>query len=72
QTSQTEGEERLAEKVEAIEYCMRECESNTTIGQLADECAKYEGQAVTQQQLVADCQVAAYNYANALRMLKSE
>jgi hypothetical protein len=36
------------------------------------ECAKYEEQPVVKQQAVAECQLAAFNYANALRTLKAE
>jgi len=43
-----------------------------TIQRLANECAKYEEQAVVKQQSVAECQLAAFNYGNALYTLKAE
>jgi hypothetical protein len=70
--STAEGEERLAEKNEAIAICSREYRRDAAIMRLVKECAKYEKQPVVQQQLVADCQLAAFNYANALRTAKSE
>ena len=36
------------------------------------ECARYEEQPVLKQQFVAECQLAAFNYANALYTLKAE
>ena len=42
------------------------------IGRLVTECAKYVEQPVVKQQFVADCQLAAFGYANALRALKLE
>ena len=36
------------------------------------ECAKYEEQPVLKQQSVAECQLAAFSYANGLRTLKEE
>jgi len=36
------------------------------------ECAKFEEQPVVKQQFVAECQLAAFKYANALRALKME
>ena len=35
-------------------------------------CTKYEYKFVTRQEFVAECQVAAYAYADALRTLKLE
>lgn len=70
--SQAEGEERLAEKQSVIGTCAKQYKNDTTIGRLVKECAKYEEQPVVKQQFVADCQLAAFNYANALHALKSE
>jgi hypothetical protein len=42
------------------------------IERLVSECAKYEEQAVVKQQAVAECQLAAFGYANALRSLKTD
>ena len=70
--SNAEGEERLAEKDEVIAVCARQYERDRTIGRLVQACAKFEEQPVVKQQFVADCQLAAFNYANALRMLKAE
>jgi hypothetical protein len=36
------------------------------------QCARYEEQAIVKQQFVADCMLAAFNYANALYALKAE
>jgi hypothetical protein len=70
--SQAEGEERLAEKNEVIGQCAAAYKHDTTIQRLVNECAKYEEQAVVKQQSVAECQLAAFNYANALQTLKTE
>src|SRR5262249_55872916 len=70
--SDAEGEERLAEKNEVIDYCATQYENDKTIDGLVDECAKYEEQPVVKRQFVAECQLAAYKYANALRALKEE
>jgi hypothetical protein len=35
-------------------------------------CGKYEEQPIVKQQAVAECQLAAFNYAEALRALKAE
>lgn len=70
--SQAEGEERLAEKQSVIGSCVRQYNNDKTIGRLVKECAKYQEQPVVQQQFVADCQLAAFNYANALYALKAE
>ncbi len=70
--SNAEGEERLREKNAAIDLCGLQYERDRTIKQLVKECAKFEAQPVVKQQLVADCQLAAFNYANALRTLKAE
>ena len=70
--SQAEGAERLAEKNEVIVHCARQYRQNKTIQGLVKECAKYEEQPVLKQQFLAECQLAAFNYANALHTLKSE
>lgn len=70
--SAAEGAERLAEKNAVIDYCARQYKSDKTIDALVRECAKYEEQPVIKQQFVAECMLAAYNYANALRTLKAE
>jgi hypothetical protein len=70
--SEAEGEERLTEKREAIDHCVSQYKHDKTIERLVKDCAKYEEQPVVKQQLVAECQLAAFNYANALRMLKAE
>ena len=70
--SEAQGEERLAEKQEVIDQCLGEYQHDKTVAKLVKECAKYEEQPVVKQQFVADCQLAAFNYANALRALKAE
>jgi hypothetical protein len=71
--SQAEGEDRLREKYQVIEACASQYKRDRTIGKLVKECAKYLEQAVVkQQQFVAECQLAAFHYANALRALKAE
>jgi hypothetical protein len=70
--SDAEGEERLAEKNEVIGHCASQYKRDKTIERLVKECAKYEEQPVLKQQFVAECQLAAFNYANALRTLKAE
>ncbi|HTV37683.1 MAG TPA: hypothetical protein VMF12_14720 [Xanthobacteraceae bacterium] len=70
--SQAEGEERLAEKNEVIERCATQYKNDKMIGRLVNECAKFEEQAVVKQQSVAECQLAAFNYANALHSLKAD
>ena len=70
--SNAEGEERLAEKNEVIDFCDRQYEHDHTIKRLVKECAKFEEQPVVKQQSVAECQLAAFKYANALRTLKRE
>lgn len=69
--SQAEGEERLAEKHAVIDYCASQYK-NETVGKLVKGCAKYEEQPVVKQQFVAECQLAPFNYANALYALKAE
>ncbi len=70
--SDAEGEERLAEKNEVIDYCASQYKGDKTIEGLVKECAKYEEQPVLKQQSVAECQLAAFSYANGLRTLKEE
>jgi hypothetical protein len=70
--SQAEGEERLAEKDSVIDTCAGQYKKDKTIERLVKECAKYEEQPIVKQQVVADCQLAAFNYANILYSLKAE
>jgi hypothetical protein len=70
--SQAEGEERLREKNEVIDYCASQYKNDKTIVRLVKECAKYVEQPVVKQQFVAECQLAAFNFANALHTLIAE
>lgn len=70
--SNAEGQQRLDEKNEVIGFCAGQYRRDRTVDALVKECAKYEEQPVIKQQLVAECRLAAYNYANTLRTLKSE
>ena len=70
--SEAEGEERLAEKDGVIRHCASQYKHDKTIERLVKECAKYEEQPVVKRQSVAECQLAAFNYANALHTLKAE
>jgi hypothetical protein len=70
--SDAEGDERLAEKNEVIDSCASQYKGDKTIEALVKECAKYEEQPEVKQQSVAECQLAAFNYANDLRTLKEE
>ena len=70
--SSAEGPERLDEKNALIDFCARQYRHDKTIERLVEACAKYEEQPVVKQQLVAECQLAAFGYANALRTLKAE
>jgi uncharacterized coiled-coil protein SlyX len=72
EASQAEGEERLAEKNEVIGHCASQYKRDKTIERLVKECQKYQEQPVVKQQFVAECQLAAFNYANALYSLKAE
>jgi hypothetical protein len=72
ETSQAEGEERLREKNEVIDYCASQYKNDKTIVRLVKECAKYVEQPVVKQQFVAECQLAAFNFANALHTLIAE
>jgi hypothetical protein len=70
--SSAEGQERLDEKNALIDLCANQYKHDKTIEGLVEACAKYEEQPVVKQQLVAECQLAAFGYANALRTLKAE
>ena len=70
--SQAEGEERLAEKYRVIDFCDTQYKKDRTIQRLAKECAKYVEQPVVKQQYTADCELAAFTYANALSALKEQ
>jgi hypothetical protein len=70
--SNAEGQERLDEKHALIDFCGNQYKHDKTIQRLVAECAKYEEQPVVKQQFVAECQLAAFGYANALRTLKAE
>jgi hypothetical protein len=72
EASQAEGKERLAEKHLVIDYCASQYKNDKTIERLVKECAKYEEQPVVKQQFVGECQLAAFNYADALYTLKAE
>ncbi|MGH6788083.1 MAG: hypothetical protein ACRECC_00190 [Pseudolabrys sp.] len=70
--SQAEGEERLTEKNQVIDVCLGQYKADKTIQRLVKECARYVEQPVVKQQFAADCQLAAFGYANALYALKAE
>ena len=70
--SDAEGEERLAAKYDVIAFCARQYAGDTTVKKLVMDCAKYAEQPVLKQQFLAECQLAAFAYANALRTLKME
>jgi hypothetical protein len=70
--SSAEGQERLDEKHALIDFCANQYKHDKTIERLVEQCAKYEEQPVVKQQFVAECQLAAFGYANALRTLKAE
>jgi hypothetical protein len=72
ETSDTEGQQRLDAKNEVIDFCLKQYKRDKAVQNLVDACAKYEGQSVVQQQFVAECQLAALNYANAMLTLKTE
>ena len=72
EASPAEGEERLAEKNLVIDACAGQYKHDKTIERLVNECAKYVEQPVVKQQFVAECQLAAYNYANALYDLRAQ
>jgi len=70
--SNAEGQERLDEKNAVIEVCGRQYARDKTIGDLVKACEKYAEQPVIKQQSVAECQLAAFGYAEALRTLKAD
>jgi hypothetical protein len=70
--SNAEGQERLDGKHVVIDFCANQYRHDKTIERLVEQCAKYEEQPVVKQQFVAECQLAAFGYANALRTLKAE
>jgi hypothetical protein len=70
--SNAEGQERLDEKTALIDFCANQYKHDKAIVRLVEECAKYEEQQVVKQQFVAECQLAAFGYANALHTLKAE
>ena len=72
EASTAEGEERLAAKNEVIDFCSGQYKRDKTVDRLVKECAKYAEQPVVKQQAVAECQLAAFSYANVLRTLKAE
>ena len=71
EASETEGAERLAEKNEVIDHCASQYKRDKTVERLVKECVKYEEQPVVKRQSVAECQLAAFNYANALYTLRA-
>ncbi len=70
--SNAEGEERLAEKNNAIASARRNKGATRRSRRWSTRRAKYEEQPVVKRQAVAECQLAALGYANALRGLKAE
>jgi hypothetical protein len=72
EASEAEGAERLAEKNDAVDHCDSQYKRDKTIQRLVNECAKYLEQPVIKQLLVSECQIAAFKYANALKLLKAE
>ena len=72
EASTAEGEARLDEKNEVLDVCDSQYKRDKAIGNLVKTCAKYEEQPVVKQQAVAECQLAAFNYANSLRSLKAD
>jgi hypothetical protein len=71
-SSQAEGEERLREKNEVISHCNAQFKRDRMIERMVDECAKYEEQPIVKQQSVAECELAAFNYANTLYALRAD
>ena len=55
-----------------IDTCAGQYKNDKTIQRLVKQCAKYEEQPVLKQQFVAECELAAFNYANALYTLKAQ
>jgi hypothetical protein len=70
--STAEGDERLTEKNGVLDRCAKAYARDKTSERLVKECTRYEAQAASAQQLAADCQLAAYRYVNALRLLKAQ
>jgi hypothetical protein len=70
--SQAEGDERLREKNEVIDHCNAQYKRDKMIERLVDECARYEEQPIVKQQSVAECELAAFNYANTLYALRAD
>ena len=70
--SPAEGAERLAEKNAVIDYCANQYKHDKAVDRLVRQCAKYEKQPIIKQQFVAECMLAAYNYAHTLYALKAE
>lgn len=70
--SGAEGAERLAAKWEVVAFCAKEFKGDKTVQRLVKECAKFLDQPVLRQLLVSECQLAAYGYGNAMRMLKED
>jgi hypothetical protein len=70
--SPAEGAQRLTEKYAVIDYCDSQYKNDKTIQRLVKECEKYVEQPVLKQQFFAECQLAAFHYANALYFLKAE
>jgi hypothetical protein len=70
--SKAEGQQRLDAKNEVIDFCLSQYKRDKAVQKLINACARYEGQPVLHQQFVAECQLAALNYANALLTLKTE
>ncbi len=70
--SDAEGAERLAVKWEVVAFCDKEFKRDATVQRLVKDCAKYMDQPVLRQLLVTECQLAAYSYGNAMRMLKED
>jgi hypothetical protein len=70
--SHAEGADRLTDKNSVIDYCDSQYKHDQTIQRLVKQCARYEEQPIVKQQFVAECRLAAFNYANALYALKGE
>jgi len=70
--SNAEGNELLAEKDEVIGVCAGQYAHDGTIKRLVRECRKFEEQPIVKQQSLAECELAAFRYANALRTLKEQ
>ncbi len=64
--STAEGQQRLTEKNHVIKVCADQFENSQTYLPLIATCRKYEGQPLVLQQLVADCVLSVYGFANAV------